>query len=65
MAGQPGLPGLPGAKVNLIDYQLLSFLFFLLLYRVNGVKLLLQQVLDHQAVQVQRVLLVNVVHLVQ
>jgi hypothetical protein len=26
MNGQPGLPGLPGAKVNLIDYRLLSFL---------------------------------------
>ncbi len=24
--GQAGLPGLPGAKVNFIDYRLLSFL---------------------------------------
>lgn len=63
MNGQPGLPGLPGTKVYMIEYCLLSFLLYISFHcRVNVVKLLLQQLPDHKAIQVQKVLLVYEVH---
>ena len=60
MNGQAGLPGLPGAKVSSDTIMINPFQAHLWSYsRVNEVKLQSPPSLDHRAVQVPRVSLVN------